>query len=111
LVRATNNSKSKNIYLCNPPMMTLNLITTTYIAKITDTNYLLLSESTFKILYCFWNVTSRTTVASDKVLEMCGCKFPEPVITSWNSLYDTSLKILKHKLQIIKLFDHLSLTK
>lgn len=90
---------------------TLNLIATTDVAKITDPNYLHLSESTFKKLYSFWNLISRSTVASDKVIEMCGCKFPVPVITRWNSLYDTSLKILKHKSQIIKLFDDLHLTK
>lgn len=90
---------------------TLNLIATTDIAKITDTNYLQLSESTFKKLHSFWNLISRSTVASDKVFEMCGCKFPVPVITRWNSLYDVSLKILKHKSQIIKLFDDLHLNK
>lgn len=89
---------------------TLNLIATTDIAKIIDTNYLHLSESTFKKLYSFWNLISRSTVASDKVIEICGCKFPVPVITRWNSLYDASLKILKHKSQIIKLFDDLHLT-
>jgi len=90
---------------------TLNLIVTTDIAKITDTNYLQLSESTFKKLHSCWNLISRSSVASDKVFEMCGCKFPVPVITRWNSLYDASLKILKHKSQIIKLFDDLHLTK
>ncbi|KAE9542264.1 hypothetical protein AGLY_003391 [Aphis glycines] len=90
---------------------TLNLIATTDIAKITDTNYLRLSESTFKKLYNFWNLISRSTVASDKVLDICGCKFPVPIITRWNSLYDASLKILKHKSQIVKLFDDLHLTK
>lgn len=90
---------------------TLNLIATTDITKITDTTYLQLSESTFKKLHSFWNLISRSTVASDKVFEMCGCKFPVPVITRWNSLYDASLKILKHKSQIIKLFDDLHLNK
>lgn len=90
---------------------TLNLIATVDIAKITDTNYLCVSKSTFKKLYSFWNLISRSTVASDKVLEMCGCKFPVPVITRWNSLYDASLKILKYKSKIINLFDDLHLTK
>lgn len=70
-----------------------------------------ISESTFKKLYNFWNLISRSTVASDKVFEMCGCKFPVPVITRWNSLYDASIKILKYKSHIIKLFDDLQLTK
>ncbi|KAL4084273.1 hypothetical protein QTP88_028098 [Uroleucon formosanum] len=55
---------------------TLNLIATIDITKITDTTYLQLSESTFKKLHSFWNLISRSTVASDKVFEMCGCKFP-----------------------------------
>lgn len=111
-----NNLTNSNDSFCLPHHLkccahTLNLIATTDIAKITDTNYLRFSESTFKKLYSFWNLISRSTVASDKVLEICGCKFPVPIVTRWNSLYDASLKILKHKSQIIKLFDDLHLTK
>ncbi|XP_060845241.1 uncharacterized protein LOC132924816 [Rhopalosiphum padi] len=67
---------------------TLNLIATVDIAKITDTNYLCVSKSTFKKLYSFWNLISRSTVASDKVLEMCEeySKTMEPLAISLDKL-------------------------
>lgn len=89
----------------------LNLIATHEISRIIDVKYNKLSESTFKKLSSFWNLLSRSIVASDKVLKICGCKFPVPVVTRWNSLFNASKKFLKHKSKIEKTFDELCLTK
>lgn len=94
--------KNRDNSYCLPPHMkccahTLNLIATTDISKITNASYISISESTFKKLFSFWTLISRSTVASDKILEKCGCKFSIPVVTRWNSLYDSSLKVLKFK--------------
>ncbi|KAL4103817.1 hypothetical protein QTP88_019152 [Uroleucon formosanum] len=112
------NSEDQNIdeSFCLPPHMrccahTLNLISTTDIKKIKDASYINISESTFIKLFSFWTLISRSTVASDKILEKCGCKFPTPVVTRWNSLYDSSLKVLKYKQQLTKAFDDLHLIK
>ncbi|KAF0704907.1 ACYPI24120 protein [Aphis craccivora] len=112
------NSEDQNIddSFCLPPHMrccahTLNLISTTDIRKNKDASYIKISESTFKKLFSFWTLISRRTVASDKILEKCGCKFPIPVVTRWNSFYDSSLKVLKYKQQLTKAFDDLHLIK
>lgn len=112
------NSECQNVddTYCLPSHMrccahTLNLIATTDISKINNTSYNNISESTFQKLFSFWTLVSRSTVASDKILESCGCKFPIPVVTRWNSLYDSSLKILKYKQQLTRAFDDLKLKK
>jgi hypothetical protein len=50
-------------------------------------------------------------MASDKVFETCGCKFPVPVITRWNSFFDATEKVLCHKDKLILTFNDLNLTK
>jgi len=89
----------------------LNLIATTDISKIPDETYISLSTKTFNKLQAFWNLLSRSTMASDKVVEHCNCKFPIPVVTRWNSKYDAIKKILEHKKKIVTLFDILKLNK
>jgi len=89
----------------------LNLIATTDISKISDETYISLSKKTFNKLQAFWNLLSRSTMASDKVVEHCNCKFPIPVVTRWNSKYDAIKKILEHKKKIMTLFDILKLNK
>jgi len=112
------NSECQNVddTYCLPSHMrccahTLNLIATIDISKINNTSYNNISESTFQKLFSFWTLVSRSTVASDKILESCGCKFPIPVVTHWNSLYDSSLKIIKYKQQLTRAFDDLKLKK
>jgi len=99
-----------------PPHITccahsLNLIATNDISTVEDNKFSKISESTFQKLSSFWNLSSRSTVASDKVLEICGCKFPVPIMTRWNSLFDASKKILIRKTEIVKIFEELKLTK
>jgi len=108
--------ETSNNSLFLPPHITccahsLNLIATHDISTIEDNKYKNISESTFQKLSSFWNICSRSTVASDKVLEICGCKFPVPVVTRWNSLFDASKKILIRKTEIVKIFEELKLTK
>ncbi|KAE9536961.1 hypothetical protein AGLY_006768 [Aphis glycines] len=111
----TNEHRNYNNF-CLPKHMTcvahsLNLIATTDISKISDDNYNRLSKTTFNKLQAFWNLVSRSSVASDKVYEHCNCKFPIPVITRWNSKYDATQKVLTHKKQLDILFDVLKLNK
>ncbi|XP_060840382.1 uncharacterized protein LOC132921392 [Rhopalosiphum padi] len=90
---------------------TLNLIATRDISSIDDSKYKKMSELSFQKLQSFWNLLSRSTVASDKVFEICGCKFPVPIMTRWNSLFDATKKVLLHKTEVIKAFEELRLTK
>lgn len=60
---------------------TLSLIATYDVSKISDDDYFKISKSTFYKLSSFWDLVNRSRVASDKVFETCGCKFPVPVIT------------------------------
>jgi len=99
-----------------PPHITccahsINLIATNDISTVEDNKYSKISESTFQKLSSFWNLSSRSTVASDKVLEISGCKFPVPIMTRWNLLFDASKKILIRKTEIVKIFEELKLTK
>jgi len=71
---------------------TLNLIATVDVDKISDKCYTINSKSAFSKLCSFWNLLSRSTVASDKVYNICGCKFPVPVVTRWNSSFDAVKK-------------------
>ncbi|XP_060872601.1 uncharacterized protein LOC132946572 [Metopolophium dirhodum] len=111
----TNEHKNYN-HFCLPQHMTciahsLNLIATTDISKISDENYNRLSKTTFNKVQAFWNLVSRSSVASDKVYEYCSCKFPIPVITRWNSKYDATQKVLLHKKKLDIIFDVLKLNK
>jgi len=63
---------------------TLNLIATVDTSKISHSSYNKISTSTFKKLNSFWNLLSRSTVASDKIEYVCNCKFPVPILTRWN---------------------------
>lgn len=72
---------------------TLNLIAASDISKISNNNYNKISKSTFTKLTNFWNLASRSTAASDKVYDICKRKFPVPVVTRWNSLYDATQTI------------------
>jgi len=90
---------------------TLNLIATIDIGKIDDKNYLKISKITFNKLNSFWNLLSRSTVASDKVYDYCNVKFPVPIITRWNSMFDAIKKILAFKEKLIVIFEELKLIK
>ena len=112
----TKNIEKDNDKMCLPQNMrccahTLSLIATCDVSKITDANYVKVSKSTFNKLSSFWNLVSRSTVASDKVFENCRCKFPVPVVTRWNSLFDAAQKIISHKDKLVSTFGKLNLTK
>jgi hypothetical protein len=81
-----NIEKENSDKLCLPKHITwcthtLYLISTCDVSKIVDTNYVKISKSIISKLFYFFNLVSRSTMASDKVFETCGCKFPVPVIT------------------------------
>lgn len=110
------NEHSEDISICLPDHMkciahTLNLIATTDITKISDRSYLQISKATFEKLFKFWNLISRSTAASDTVSDKCNCKFPVPVITRWNSMYDAAKKILFYKEKLVQVFEELKLNK
>ncbi|XP_050064795.1 uncharacterized protein LOC114119892 [Aphis gossypii] len=116
LLSEESNEHHEDISICLPDHMkccahTLNLIATTDIAKITDRSYLQISNATFEKLFKFWNLVSRSTSASDTVSDKCNCKFPVPVITRWNSMYDAAKKILFYKEKLIPVFEELKLNK
>jgi len=90
---------------------TLNLIAANDISKISINDYNKISKSTFNKLSNFWNLASRSTAASDTIYDVCKCKFPVPVVTRWNSLYDATQKISNHKINVDILFEKLHLPK
>lgn len=116
LLSEESNEHSEDISICLPDHMkcsahTLNLIATTDITKISDRSYLQISKATFEKLFKFWNLISRSTAAADTVSDKCDCKFPVPVITRWNSLYDAAKKILFYKEKLVPVFEELKLNK
>lgn len=90
---------------------TLNLIAASDISKISNHDYNKISKSTFNKLTHFWNLASRSTAASDTIYDICKCKFPVPVVTRWNSLYEATQKISNHKTNVCILFEKLHLPK
>jgi len=90
---------------------TLNLIATIDTSKISNSSYNKISTATFKKLNSFWNLLSRSTVASDKVEDVCNCKFPVPIITRWNSIFFAAKKIVSYKDKLVSTFDDLKLSK
>jgi len=88
---------------------TLSLIATVDVDKITDRSYKITFKNVFNKLSGFWNLLSRSTVASDKVYDICNCKFPVPIITRWNSLFDAVKKIIAHKETLKSSFTELKL--
>jgi len=90
---------------------TLNLIASVDTAKIVDQAYISISKSTFKKLSSFWNLLSRSTVVSDKVFDLCSCKFPVPNLTRWNSMYDAVHKVVTNKQNLVLVFNELKMKK
>jgi len=90
---------------------TLNLVATIDTSKITNNQYKMISRSAFGKLTAFWNLVSRSTMASDLVFNICKCKFPIPVITRWNSFYDAIKKIMICREKIIECFEKLKLSQ
>lgn len=90
---------------------TLNLVATTDTTKIIDPAYKKISRSTFGKLSSFWNLLSRSTVASDLVFKICLCKFPIPVVTRWNSFFDSIKKIIRYRAKVADSFEKLNLNK
>lgn len=102
--------------ICLPEHMTctahtLNLIATADTSKIFDISYNKISKASFKKLNSFWNLLSRSSVASDKVFDVCGCKFPVPIVTRWNSLFYAVKKVVSFKDKLVSVFDELKLIK
>jgi len=89
----------------------LNLIATSDISKIEQDAYNKISKTVFKELFSFWNLCSRSTVASDKVTDLCNCKYPVPVVTRWNSLYNAVQNVVSHKDRLVLVFEELKLSK
>jgi len=87
---------------------TLNLMATIDVAKITDENYINISKQVFSKLSSFWNLSSRSTGASDKVFDICKVKFSVPIITRWNS---TIQKVLLFREKLTFVFLELKLAK
>lgn len=50
-------------------------------------------------------------MASDKVFDICQCKFPLPVITRWNSFYDAIKKIFNCREKVVESFDELKICR
>jgi hypothetical protein len=76
---------------------TLNLITTKDADKVLNnfensSLYKKIYRSAFVKVQTFWNLPSRSIVAADMVKEACGCTFPVPNVTRWNSTYDALKK-------------------
>lgn len=92
-------------------MHTLSLIATTDVNKISDLLYKKVHKSVFKKLYAFWNLISRSSVASDKMYEICNCKFPVPIITRWNSLFFAVKKVLVNEDKLVSAFYDLKINK
>jgi len=90
---------------------TLSLIATTDVAKIKDKSFNNISKAIFEKLNLFWNLLSRSSVASDKVYEICHCKFPVPIITRWNSMFHAVKKVVANKEKLGVAFDNLKLKK
>lgn len=90
---------------------TLNLIASVDTAKIVDQAYNSISKITFKKLSSFWNLLSRSTVVSDKVFDLCSCKFPVPNLTRWNSMYDAVHKVVTNKQNLVLVFNELKIKK
>jgi len=94
---------------------TLSLIATSDVAKIGDILYSNISKSVFAKLNLFWNLLSRSSVASDKVYDICNCKLPVPIIskiiTRWNSMFHVVRKVVANKEKLCVIFDSLKLKK
>ena len=90
---------------------TLNLIATVDTSKMSNLSYNKISTATFKKLNSFWNLLSRSTVASDKVEDVCNCKFPVPIITRWNSMFFAAKKVVSYKDKLVSTYDELKLSK
>lgn len=87
------------------------LIATSDVAKISDSTYKKISKSVFVKLNTFWNILSRSSVASDKIYEICNLKFPVPIITRWNSMYFSVKKVIANKEKSLGSFEELKLNK
>lgn len=93
---------------------TMNLVATSDVENILKNS----KNSTFKKLYrsvfgklqSFYNISHRSTKSQDIIFDIYKCKFPCPVVTRWNSMYDSSKKIYSKKDDIIKVFEALKLT-
>jgi len=54
---------------------------------------------------------NQSTVASDKVAELCDCKFPVPILTRWNSMFHSAKKVINYKEKLSLVFEALQLKK
>ncbi|KAF0752611.1 Dimer Tnp hAT domain-containing protein [Aphis craccivora] len=114
LLYESNGSDSTNFSLPNHLTCvahSLNLIATIDVAKITNKNYVNISKQAFSKLSSFWNLLSKSIGASDKVFDICKVKFPVPIMTRWNSMFDAIQKVLLFKEKLTFVFVELKLAK
>lgn len=90
---------------------TLNLVATIDTSKISNSSYNKISTATSKKLNYFCNLLSRSTVVSDKVEDVCNCKFPVPITTKWNSMFFATKKVVSYKDKLVSILDDFKLSK
>lgn len=93
---------------------TMNLVATVDVENTVknamNANFKKQYRSVFAKLRAFFNISHRSTKSQDIIYDVCQCRFPNPVVTRWNSLFDAVKKIQERKEDIIKVFDKLKLT-
>ncbi|XP_067210351.1 zinc finger BED domain-containing protein 4-like isoform X2 [Linepithema humile] len=75
---------------------TLNLVAVKDSEKAIDSNvlYKKLYRLTFAKLTKLWNKQNQSTQVADKIKEICGVYLKTPVITRWNSTFDSILQLV-----------------
>lgn len=93
---------------------TMNLIATSDVEKIIkntrDHSFKKKYRSTMAKIQAFFNIAHRSTKAADTIFAICDCKFPSPVCTRWNSLYDSIKKLCSKTDVVDKAFEALKLS-
>ncbi|KAK4882769.1 hypothetical protein RN001_006088 [Aquatica leii] len=78
----------------------LNLVATKDAEKaLQNFNYKKLHRSSLAKIQAFWNLTSKSTLATDITYDICKCKFSVPIMTRWNSNVFDKLKLTNLKMQ------------
>ncbi|XP_036330064.1 uncharacterized protein LOC118742246 [Rhagoletis pomonella] len=90
---------------------TLNLLATTYVLRIlkTDTSYDK-HNNVMKKCSDIWNKINRPKT-SEIIVSVLGSQLQYPVVTRWNSLYDSIKGLISHKEKLSTLCEKLELTK
>ncbi|CAI6357243.1 unnamed protein product [Macrosiphum euphorbiae] len=91
---------------------TLNLLAVSDSNKAKSNNsYKDLYDDAFDKAHTFWNLLRRSTKALDVVKDIVQCKFPIPVITRWNSFYNSVNKLLQYKSCLNNIFQKLNIPR